>query len=60
MLEGPVSTVKALQDFFTAEPHGRKIGMAEFKALTAQDKVDLRLMLIAEGYDVEPLAGTAS
>lgn len=51
-----MSVVKAAQLFFSADPHGRKIEMAEFKALTTQDREDLREMLIAEGYNVAPLA----
>lgn len=53
MLEGPVSVVKALQDFFTNGRHGKKIEMSEFKELTPQDKEDFRGMLRAEGYEVE-------
>lgn len=53
MLEGPVSVVKALQDYFTNGRHGKKIEMSEFKALTPQDKEDFRGMLRAEGYEVE-------
>jgi hypothetical protein len=55
MLNGEVSVVKALQDFFTHGQHGRKIEIAEFKELTDKDKHDLRDMLITEGYDVSPL-----
>jgi hypothetical protein len=50
-----ISFVKACQDFFTKPPFGKKVEIPEFKALTRQDKIDLREMLIAEGYDVAPL-----
>lgn len=55
MLHGKVSFVKACQDFFTSEPFGRKIEIPEFKALSHEDKVELREMLIKEGYDVGEL-----
>lgn len=48
--------VKACQDFFMKEPNGKKIEISEFKALSHEDKVQMREMLIAEGYDVLPLA----
>ena len=50
-----VSLVKSCQDFFSTGPHGKKIEIPEFKALTRQDKEELREMLIGEGYDVLPL-----
>ena len=50
-----ISFVKACQDFFTKPPHGKKVEIPEFKALTREDKVELREMLIAEGYDVAEL-----
>lgn len=53
-----VSLVKAAQEFFSAEPHGRKIEIAEFKALTQRDRVELREMLIGAGYDVAELPET--
>lgn len=56
MLNGEVSVVKALQDFFTQQPFGRKIEIAEFKELTDTDKSDFRNMLIDVGYNVTPLA----
>lgn len=56
MLNGEVTVVKALQDYFTSQPHGRKIEIPEFKALTQDDKSDFRDMLIDVGYDVAPLA----
>lgn len=52
----PISIVKACRDFFEKDPHGRKIDIPEFKSLTHEDKVELREMLIKEGYDVLPLA----
>jgi hypothetical protein len=51
----PVSLVKSCQEFFSLGRHGRKIEIPEFKALTRQDKEDLREMLIGEGYNVLPL-----
>lgn len=56
----PMSFVKACQDFFSKPPHERKVEIPEFKALTLQDKVELREMLIAEGYDVTPLASSSA
>lgn len=47
-----VSFVKACQDFFSKPPHAKKVSIPEFKELTATDKVELREMLIGEGYDV--------
>jgi hypothetical protein len=55
MLHGKVSFVKACQDFFTSEPFGRKIEIPEFKALTQDDKLELRDLLIKEGYEVAQL-----
>ena len=55
MLSGKVSFVKACQDFFTSEPFGRKIEIPEFKALTQDDKLELRDMLIEQGYEVAEL-----
>lgn len=52
MLNGPVSFVKALIDYFD----DRKLEIPEIKALSYEDKVELRELLIAEGYDVTPLA----
>jgi hypothetical protein len=51
MLEGQVSIVTAIRDYFS----DRKMEIPEFKALTHKDKVELREMLIAEGYDITPL-----
>jgi len=50
-----ISLVRAAQDYFTKDPHGRKIEISEFKALTPKDKDELRTMLIGEGYNVLPL-----
>ena len=47
-----MSFVKACKDFFETPPHGRKIEITEFKALTHEDKVEIREGLIAQGYDV--------
>lgn len=49
-----MSLVKAMRDFF--EKDGRKVEIPEFKALSHEDKVELRELLIAEGYDVAPIA----
>jgi hypothetical protein len=48
----PMSFVKACKMFFEAPPHGRKIEISEFKALTHKDKIEIREGLIAQGYDV--------
>lgn len=53
MIIGSCSIIAALRDFFS---DSRKIEISEFKALTYEDKVDLREMLIVEGYDVDPLS----
>ena len=49
------SWVKALQEYFTAPPHGKKIEISEFKQLTDQDKQDFHEMLTAEGIPVDPI-----
>jgi hypothetical protein len=51
----PISYIKALQDFFSKPPHGKKIEITEFKDLSEKDKRDFREMLIAEGYEVDPI-----
>lgn len=51
----PVSFVKACQEFFSNGKHGRKIEIPEFKALTKEDKEELRDLLIAEGFNVREL-----
>jgi len=48
--------VKACQDFFLKPPFGKKVEINEFKELTQQDKIDLREMLIGEGYNVIELS----
>jgi hypothetical protein len=60
MITEKVSFVKACQDFFMREPFGRKIEIPEFKALTTEDKTELRQMLIAEGYDVREFGEVAA
>jgi len=52
MLEGKVSVVKALQDFFSTGEHGKKISIDEFKALAEKDKSEFVDMLRGVGYDV--------
>ena len=52
----PVSFVKACQEYFTSPPFGKKIEISEFKSLTQEDKVELREMLISEGYNVLPMS----
>jgi len=39
------SFVKACQAYFSSHPHGKKVEIAEFKALSTQDKVELSQML---------------
>ena len=56
----PISFIKATQEFFSTNPHGRKIEIPEFKALTESDKNDIRNMLIAEGINVAPLVVKAA
>lgn len=56
----PVSLVSAMKDFFQKDPHGRKVEIPEFRALSRQDKEELREMLIAEGYNVLPLPEVTS
>ena len=53
-----ISFVRACQDFFSKPPFARKVEISEFKELTRNDKIELREMLIAEGYDVGELAET--
>lgn len=47
------SLVKELQNYFSEGEHGRKIEIAEFKALTDEDKADFRDMLASEGIEVD-------
>jgi hypothetical protein len=51
MIQGQVTIVAAIRDYF----NDRKVEIPEFKNLSHQDKVELREMLIAEGYDIAPL-----
>jgi len=51
------SFVKATQEFFSAGKHGRKVEIAEFKALTKQDKIDLSNMLTTAGIAHKPYTG---
>lgn len=60
MLNGPVSFVKACIDYFSTGQHGRKLEIPEFKQLTQEDKVELRELLIGEGYDCLPLVETTA
>jgi len=45
------------QAFFTAEPHGRKLTIPEFKALSTEDKIELSQMLNDAGYTHPPYTG---
>ena len=51
----PISFVKAVQEYFSANPHGKKVEISEFKELSRQDKVELREMLIGHGFNVSEL-----
>lgn len=51
------SFVKACQEFFSEPPFGKKVEIAEFKALTTQDKIDLSQQLNAIGRTHEPYTG---
>lgn len=55
----PVSFVSAAQDFFTKGKYGKKLEIPEFKALTQEDKIELRNLLIEEGYNIRELGATA-
>jgi hypothetical protein len=52
MIHEPCTLVAAIRDYFT---DSKKVEISEFKALTYKDKVELREMMIAVGYDVMPL-----
>jgi hypothetical protein len=52
----PISLVKAMIDFFGTGPHGRKLGIPEMKELSREDKIELREMLIGEGYTILELS----
>ena len=54
-----MSFVSACQHFFSTGKYGKKIAIQEFKALTQEDKVDLRELLIGEGYIVRELGAPA-
>ena len=60
MLNGSVSFVKACIDDFSTGEFGRKLEIPEFKQLTQADKVELRELLIGEGYDCLPLVETSA
>jgi hypothetical protein len=53
MLNGEVTFIKALRDFFVNDR--RPLTVPEMKALTTQDREELREELIKVGYDVVPL-----
>ena len=55
MSEEKISFVKACKNYFETGKHSRKVEIEEFKKLTYQDKVELRDLLIGEGYDVMEL-----
>ena len=46
--------IKALQTYFSAEPHGKKLEISELKELTNSDKTDLHEGLLALGIECEP------
>ena len=60
MLEGQVSFVKAVLDYFGTGEHGKKVDIPEFKELNQEDKKELYELLTAEGYDMLPLVEVAS
>jgi len=51
-----ISFVKAMQEFFSTGPFGKKVEVAEFKALTVQDKVDFSKMLDEAKIEHTPYA----
>jgi len=53
----PKSFVKVAQEFFTADPFGRKVEISEFKALSTEDKIELSVMLNQAGHTHEPYTG---
>ena len=55
----PLSFVKATKHYFENGQYGRKVEITEFKALSSEDKVEIRDLLIAEGYEVLPLGALA-
>jgi hypothetical protein len=52
------SFVRVAQEFFSGGKYGRKVEIAEFKALTTEDKIELSEMLNSAGYSHEPYTGT--
>lgn len=43
--------IAVLQEYFSASPHGRKIDIAEFRALSAAERAELAGLAAAElGY----------
>jgi hypothetical protein len=48
------SFVKAAQEYFSEQPHGRRVEISEFKELSTQDKVELSQMLIEAGVEHMP------
>lgn len=54
-----ISFVKATKTFFENGKYGRKVEIAEFRALTTEDKTELRDLLIQEGFDVAELGALA-
>lgn len=54
-MEMPKPTfVRAVQDFFSRPPYGRKVEIAEFKSLSTQDKIELSAMLSEIGIEHIP------
>jgi hypothetical protein len=48
-----VSFIRACKDFFETGENGRKVEISELKALTKDDRVELRAELTRSGYDIE-------
>lgn len=59
MVNEPVSFVRAVKDFFESQPFGRKVEIAEFRALTDKDRSELHSLLIGEGINVKPFGAEA-
>jgi len=51
--------VRACKNFFENGKHSRKVEIAEFKALTLEDRQELRELLIEQGYDVLELGASS-
>lgn len=47
-----ISFVKAVKAYFENGRYARKVDISEFKALSHEDKRELRDLLIGEGYNV--------